>query len=181
MRIYELLTESANGVYTLFHGSPYGDIEAFRTDGLRNRTGTPGTLSFTTRIETARIYGPHVYEVRVQGTFGDYLDSNDVERALAWRLKRERASLEDAVVWWAANGATGGRHRPSKLDDLDAALASYEVATRPQIEAGYYAQWENKGLWAAYGWDGAWCHESGSRNLIIGDAKCVTLVGRIEE
>lgn len=165
MRYREIILEAQHESVHVYHGSPYGDIHEFRFDNLRQRTGTPGTLSFTTSKETALIYGPHIYEVEVQGTFGDYRDPEDVEKNFAWR-------------WPARKKWLTAQYPPEKLE---AGLKGAAVKDRREIEQGQYASWENVGLWRAMGWDGAWCVESGSRNLIVGRTAAIRLVGKVND
>ena len=84
------LLEARSGSYRLFHGTR-AVIDAFRFDNLQHRTGTPGTLSFTTSEKTARIYGNKIYEAVVTGYFGDYEDAEDVQRVFDYRMEIERS------------------------------------------------------------------------------------------
>lgn len=161
MRFREIiLIEAQQQSVRVYHGSPYRDISEFRFDNLRHRTGTPGTLSFTTSEETARIYGSHVYEVEVQGTFGDYRDPDDVEKAFAWRWPKHEDWLKGRVP-----------------DDYDWDRSAAKL--RKEIASGFYAQWENVALWRSLGWDGAWFFESDSRNLVVGRNATIRLVGKV--
>lgn len=172
MRYREITTEAAAHRYRLFHGSDHAGIIAFRLDRLRHRTGTPGTLSFTTSAATARIYGPHIYTVDVRGTFGDYRNPADVEQNFAWRWPKREQQLSAAYPQhqqWIAQF----RKPPESREHWLTRVAADE---RRDIAAGHYAMWENIGLWRAMGWDGAWCAESGSRNLIVGNVACLRMV-----
>ncbi len=155
MKLHEILNKIS---YRLFHGSPYANIEHFRTDNLRNHTGTPGTLSFTTSIETAKIYGDYIYEAEVSGVFGDYLNPDDCQKNFDFR-------------WTAIKNWHEKRNEHHVLDAARARLIK-------EITEGDYAQWENPAVWRACGWDGAWCHESGSRNLIVGKSAHIKLIGK---
>lgn len=161
LRRWIALCESES--YRVYHGSPYPDIREFRLKGLRHRTGTPGTLSFTTNIETAKIYGKYIYEVQADGEFGDYLDPEDVAKAYAFRWPEYRD--------WVAP-----RFPP---DQRDAAIERTAVKLRKEIAEGRYEKWECVPLWRAMGWDGAWCHESDGRNLLVGNLDCLRLIGQV--
>lgn len=161
IRLHEL-TESQE-TFRVFHGSPYDDIANFRLHELHNRTGTPGTLSFTSKIDIAKIYGPHVYEAEVHGTFGNYQVPEDVEKVFDWRWARHKEWLIP-------------RFKP---ETLEASLAVASKRLHDKIAKGEYAMWENVGLWKDMGWDGAWCFESEGSNLIIGNINCVRMIGLV--
>ncbi len=159
MRGWIALCEAQTGSYRLFHGTN-AQIEAFRFDDLRHRTGTPGTLAFTTSLTTARVYGSKIYQALVTGTFGDYQNPDDVEKAFEWR--------------WNEASRDQSRFKPDP-DRL-----------RRDITKGNYEMWENVSLWKDMGWDGAWCFEPRNiarptddegRNLIVGRTASVELIG----
>lgn len=156
------LCEAQTGSYRLFHGTS-SKIDAFRFDDLRHRTGTPGTLSFTTSIKTARIYGNTVYEALVMGTFGDYQNPEDVEKVFEWRYRIEAS-----------------RDR-SRLAPMPERMEKIARMLRRSITEGKYEMWENVGLWRDMGWNGAWCFESStdaeSRNLIVGRTAHIQMIG----
>jgi hypothetical protein len=156
------LTEAQTGSYRLFHGTN-AQIDAFRFDDLRHRTGTPGTLAFTTSIKTAKIYGGKVYQAMVSGTFGDYQSPEDVEKVFEWRYRIE-----------ASRDRSRFAPKPDRLEIITKQL-------RQRIGEGRYEMWENVGLWRDMGWDGAWCHESmtdaDSRNLIVGRTAHIQMIG----
>ena len=174
LRRWIALCESAES-YRVYHGSPYDNIEQFRLHDLRQRTGTPGTLSFSTSIETAKIYGKYIYEVRAQGNFGDYLDPKDIDSNFAYRWPRRESSVihnyPETVKWRARFNKP-----PHTLDEV---LAEVAAKDRKEMADGQYFMWESVGLWRAMGWDGAWCIESGSRNLIVGNLNCIHLIGKM--
>jgi len=167
MRMRDLieLCEAATGSYRLYHGTNMR-IDVFRFDNLRHRTGTPGTLAFTTSIKTAKIYGPKVYEALVSGTFGDYQSPDDVEKVFDWRYRIE---------------ASRDRSRFAPMPDRMEKIAKM---LRQRISEGKYEMWENVPLWRAMGWDGAWCFESmtdaDSRNLIVGRTARIQLIGEAQ-
>src|ERR1044072_7117912 len=164
MRMRDLieLCESATGSYRLYHGTNM-PIDVFRFDNLRHRTGTPGTLAFTTSVKTAKIYGPKVYEALVSGTFGDYRDPDDVEKVFDWRYRIE---------------ASRDRSRLAPMPDRMEKIATM---LRRGITRGDYEWWENVRLWRDMGWDGAWCFESmtdaNSGNLIVGRTRRIEMIG----
>lgn len=171
MRYQEILESvGTQKSYRLFHGSGYGDITEFRLENLRHRTGTPGTLSFTTSIDTAKIYGEHIYEAEITGIFGDYLNPDDVQKNFDFRWAK------DVAYYNAVNQKFSNPFNGMSLEDL---LAKIKERLTRDITKGEYAMWENVFLWKVFGWDGAWCHESGSRNLIIGNINCVRMVGKV--
>lgn len=159
MRQFITIVESQEP-HLLYHGSSYYNIDKFEFKGLRHRTGTPGTLSFTTSLDTAKIYGKYVYTVRVGGNFGDYRNHDDCDANFNWRWPKHRDWVMGRVP--------------------DAIEEEVEMKFRTEIASGYYALWENVGLWEACGWDGAWCHESGSANLIVRDTASIEIVDRPE-
>ena len=163
MNYHDILSENDETIYDVYHGSPDPHIDQFRLHGLGHRTGTPGTLSFTTSIATAKIYGAHIYRAHVAGNFGDYLVPDDVEKAFAWRWPSHRDSI-------------GPRYAHDKRT---AGLARAAANLRTDIAKGHYALWENVAMWRDMGWDGAWCYESQSRNLIIGNIACILTIDKI--
>lgn len=164
MRSWITLTEAQTGSYRLFHGTNL-KIDAFRFDNLQHRTGTPGTLAFTTSMKTARIYGGEIYEARVSGTFGDYRSPDDVEKVFEWRYRIE-----------ASRDKSRFAPIPNRLEIIARRL-------RQDITQGNYDMWEHVGLWRDMGWDGAWCFESStdaeSRNLIVGRTAQVEMLGLV--
>ena len=176
LRRWIKLIETANTVHRVYHGSPYPDIDRFRIANLRNRTCTPGTLSFTTSVETAKIYGDHVYAANVQGTFGDYLNPQDVETNFTYRWPKREASLRDRYPDYINHSKQFNK----PILSLDEWLEYVADKDRAEIAAGHYAQWENVLLWRTSGWDGAWCVEHESRNLIVGNIDCVHILGLVD-
>jgi hypothetical protein len=146
---YRDLKESTEGAVIVYHGSSNPEIETFRFDNLRHRTGTPGTLSFSTKIKTSAIYGKTIYECEVKGWFGDYEDPEDCQLNYDWRWPKH-------IEWLEKRGCS-----QEVLDEAPRRLMD-------EIQSGAYNMWENIGLWAKTRWDGAWCYESGAKNLIVG-------------
>jgi hypothetical protein len=171
MRYQEIIRESVEQSYRLLHGSPYPDISEFRLDNLRHRTGTPGTLSFTTNIDTAKIYGKYVYEVEVTGIFGDYLNPEDIQKNFDARWPKEEARITYRHLH--------KMHPHYEKISLEDALEETANKMKKDLALGRYEMWENSFVWKTCGWDGAWCHED-NRNLIIGNIKCVRLIGKVD-
>lgn len=176
MRRLMLLCEAHQGRYRVFHGSPNPNIREFRLRDLHHRTGTPGTLSFTTSLETAKIYGSYIYEVEVNGKFGDYDDPADVETNFAFRWPQRERDLTHRYPehqQWCIRF----KKPPQTLDEW---LTEVAAKDRKRITDGRYEMWELVPLWRDAGWDGAWCIESGSRNLLVGNIDCVTMIGLVK-
>lgn len=180
LRRWMTLCEAQTGSYRLFHGTN-ADIDAFRFDDLQHRTGTPGTLAFTTSLTTARVYGKKFYEVVVTGTFGDYRNPEDVEKVFGWQFKIESSRDRSRM-----------KPDPDRMDKIANRL-------RRDITKGNYDMWENLRLWQAMGWDGAWCFEprhaepelswraprhtvptDEGLNLIVGQTAHIQMVGLIK-
>jgi hypothetical protein len=183
MKINEV-AETPTTTVRVLHGSPYPDIREFRFHDLRNRTGTPGTLSFTESQETAAIYGRFIYTCDVTGRFGDFQNPQDAEKVFQYRWPEHWGWISSRA--WTPEQITGQKTTTAR--DIAARQAAEQAAPdyeekiaqklHAEIARGDYALWENVSVWKACGWDGAWCFESGSRNLIVGSAARIEVIGR---
>lgn len=164
----------------LFHGSPVSDITEFKTEGLRNRTGTPGTVSFTTDRENALKYGPNVYEAQLApgARIGDYLNPDDVQRVFDWRTSEAQfGDVEQRIRSQNENArqVPGRVFTPKTPEEIEAQVASAKKDILNRIQNGDYALWENVKLHKDLGWQGVFTHEAGARNLILSDASAVRM------
>ena len=161
-----VISEATQQTVVVYHGSNH-EIDQFRFDNLRHRTGTPGTLSFTESLLTARIYGEYIYRAEVSGNFGDYENEDDVQKLFEIRHREKEVHFRKM--------AKAGYD----FDFSNEAIEKRAEKLKNRIISGYYALWENCQIWEELGWDGAWCFESESRNLIVGRRATIKIIGKI--